>query len=70
VQGRISKDSQEMTSTMSTGISINHLVSVAIALVGGLIWESLGVELLFILAAVMAVGNTLFAVGIRDTIES
>ncbi len=67
---RISKDSQEMTSTMSTGISINHLISVAIALVGGLIWESLGVELLFILAAVMAVGNTLFAVGIRDTIES
>lgn len=67
---RISDDSQELTSTMSTGISINHLISVAIALVGGLVWEKLGVELLFVLAALMAAGNTLFAVGIREAPKS
>lgn len=61
---RISGGKEEMTATLSTGISINHLFSVAIALVGGLIWESLGVELLFVLAALMAVGNTLFAISI------
>ncbi|MDT8297208.1 MAG: MFS transporter [Spirochaetaceae bacterium] len=61
---RISKDKEEMTSTLSTGISVNHLFSVAIALIGGVIWEALGVEILFITAAVMAVGNTLFAMTI------
>ena len=59
--GRISTNKEEMTSTLSTGISINHLVSVAIALLGGLVWEYVGVEILFSLAALMAVGNTIFA---------
>jgi predicted MFS family arabinose efflux permease len=62
--GRISEDKDEITSTLSTGISINHVVSVAIALLGGIIWESLGVELLFSFAALMAVANTLFAMSI------
>ena len=61
---RISNGREEVTATLSTGISINHLISVSIALVGGLIWESMGVELLFVLAALMAVGNTLFAMSI------
>jgi MFS family permease len=58
---RISENKEEMTATLSTGISLNHLISVGIALAGGLIWEFLGVELLFVVAALMAVGNTLFA---------
>jgi MFS family permease len=57
----ISSDTDEVTSTLSTGISINHLISVTIALAGGLIWEVLGVEILFLFAAAMAAGNTLFA---------
>ena len=60
--GRISDNKEEMTSTLSTGISINHLVSVGIALLGGVIWEYVGVETLFSLAALMAVGNTIFAI--------
>jgi len=59
--GRISDDRDEMTTTLSTGLSINHLVSILIALAGGFIWEHVGVELLFSLAAAMAVGNSLFA---------
>ena len=58
---RISPNREEMTSTLSTGISINHLISVIIALGGGAVWERLGIELLFVLAAVMAVCNSLFA---------
>ncbi|QEN09707.1 MFS transporter [Oceanispirochaeta crateris] len=61
---RISEDKEEMTSTLSTGISINHLISVAIAFFGGFIWKSFGVEWLFSLAALMAVGNSLFALSI------
>ncbi len=62
--GRISNNKEEMTSTLSTGISINHLVSILIALAGGFIWEKVGIELLFSLAALMAVGNTIFAITI------
>lgn len=58
---RISKDKEEMTASLSTGISINHLISVIIAFGGGFLWKTFGVEWLFVLAAVMAVGNTLFA---------
>jgi MFS family permease len=58
---RISDDREEMTSTLSTGLSINHLISVGIALGGGVIWEQLGIELLFVLAAIFAVCNSLFA---------
>ncbi len=67
---RISPDREEMTSTISTGISINHFISVAIALAGGAIWESLGIELLFILASVMAVCNSLFALTIPSREET
>ncbi len=59
--GRLSHDREEITATLSTGLSVNHLMSVLIALAGGFIWEKLGVELLFSLAALMAVGNSLFA---------
>ncbi|MCG8452857.1 MAG: MFS transporter, partial [Spirochaetales bacterium] len=62
--GRISENKEEMAATLSTGISINHVISVLIALGGGYIWQSLGVELLFVVAALMAVGNTLFALTI------
>jgi len=72
---RISEDKEEMTSTLSTGISINHLISVVIAFFGGFIWKSFGVEWLFSLAALMAVGNSLFAmtipkVGHRAAVEA
>ena len=58
---RISDGKEEMTAALTTGISINHLISVIIAFGGGFLWKALGVEWLFVLAALMAVGNTLFA---------
>jgi len=61
---RISDNKEEMTSTLSTGISINHLISVMIAFFGGFLWKSFGVEWLFTLAALMGVANSLFALTI------
>jgi MFS family permease len=43
----ISDTQKELTATLSTGISINHLISIIIALVGGFLWEKYGVEVLF-----------------------
>ena len=60
----LSKNSDEITATFSTGLSINHLISIAVAPLGGWVWKSFGVEWLFSFAAVMAVCNTLFAMTI------
>ncbi|MCF7933757.1 MAG: MFS transporter [Spirochaetia bacterium] len=61
----LSDDRDEMTATLTTGISLDHLISIFIALAGGLIWEFLGIELLFILAALLAVMNSLIALTIK-----
>ncbi len=57
-----SKD--EITATLSTGISINHVISIGAAWAGGWCWEHWGVETLFIFAAAMAIANTLCAMAI------
>ena len=51
----------EITSTLSTGLSINHLISIMAAPLGGWVWKSYGIGVLFAFAAGMAVCNTLFA---------
>ena len=51
----------ELTSTLSTGISINHLIAIAAAPLGGWIWQRYGVGVLFTFAGIMAVCNSLFA---------
>jgi len=61
----IAEDTTEVTSTLSTGISVNHLISIIIALLGGYIWQQTGIEVLFTLAALMGIANSLFAASIR-----
>ena len=59
-------DSQEeVKATISTGVSINHVITIFIALFGGWIWESLGIELLFILSAVLGLCNSAYAATIK-----
>lgn len=57
----LSADRDELTATLSTGISINHLIAILAAPAGGWIWMKFGVGALFSFAAVMAVCNSLFA---------
>jgi len=52
---------KELTATLSTGISINHLISVLIALGGGLLWETLGMEVLFSLAGAFGLASLVFS---------
>ncbi len=61
----LSSTPEEMTSTITTGISVNHLISVIIALLGGLIWEKLGIEVLFTLSAALGLANTFYAMTIK-----
>ena len=57
---------EEVTSTLATGLSINHLVSIVIAILGGLLWEWLGVEVLFSVAGFFGLGAYIFALTIPE----
>ncbi len=57
----IASNQDELTSTLSTGISINHLIAILSAPLGGWVWQRYGIGVLFSFAAVMAVCNSLFA---------
>ncbi|MDR3280017.1 MAG: MFS transporter [Synergistaceae bacterium] len=61
----ISDSAEELTATLSTGVSVNHLISIFIALVGGWIWEHVGMELLFSLSAFLGILNSIYAATIK-----
>lgn len=61
----ISDDRNEMRATISTGISVNHLISILIALFGGYIWQKLGIETLFMLSALLGLINSIYAATIK-----
>ncbi len=63
----ISDSREELTSTLSTGISVNHLISILVALVGGWVGLKYGYGILFSISAFMALMNTLFALTIPKT---
>ena len=60
----LAENPDEITATFSTGLSINHLISITVAPLGGWVWARFGVEWLFSFAAVMALCNTAFAMTI------
>ena len=61
----ISDSKEEMRATISTGISVNHLITVFIALLGGWVWKVLGIETLFIVSAVLGLCNSAYAATIK-----
>ena len=61
----ISDSPDEMRATISTGVSVNHMITVLIALFGGWIWHRIGVETLFILSAVLGLCNSAYAATIK-----
>lgn len=61
----LSDSQEEMKATISTGISVNHLITILIALFGGYIWQQLGIETLFIISAVLGLFNSAYAATIK-----
>ncbi|MEE1267796.1 MAG: MFS transporter [Treponema sp.] len=61
----ISDSKEEMRATISTGISVNHIITIFIALSGGWIWHKLGIETLFIVSAVLGLFNSAYAATIK-----
>ena len=61
----LADNQDEVKSTISTGVSINHVITIFIALFGGWIWEALGIETLFIVSAVLGLCNSAYAATIK-----
>jgi len=61
----IADSPEEVKATVSTGISVNHLITILIALFGGWIWKVLGIETLFILSAILGLCNSAYAASIK-----
>jgi MFS family permease len=61
----IADNQEEVTATLYTGISVNHVISIFIALMGGWIWQATGIELLFSLSAFLGLLNSIYAATIK-----
>ena len=61
----LSDGPDEVRATISTGVSVNHLITILIALFGGWIWQTLGIETLFSLSAVLGLCNSAYAATIK-----
>ncbi|GBU24387.1 hypothetical protein R83H12_01017 [Fibrobacteria bacterium R8-3-H12] len=58
-----------MTATLATGLSVNHIISIFIALLGGWIWKITGIEVLFLLSAFLGLMNSIYAATIKKEEE-
>ena len=61
----LSDNADETKATISTGVSINHVITIFIALFGGWIWQTLGIETLFIVSAILGLCNSAYAATIQ-----
>jgi MFS family permease len=62
----IASGPEEITATLSTGISVNHVISIFIALMGGWIWKVTGIEVLFSISAFLGFLNSIYAATIEN----
>jgi len=63
---RIASGKEEITATLSTGISVDHVISITMALAGGLIWRLTGFEILFIVSAGLGLAKSLYTLTINN----
>ena len=57
----LSTSQEELSATLSSGISVNHVITIVYAVLGGWIFDRFGPGVLFATAAAMALANSAFA---------
>jgi hypothetical protein len=55
----------DITHTLSLGITVDHLVSMSIPILGGFLWSAFGYQAVFMSAAVIAISNFVLSMRIR-----
>ena len=63
----LSDSPEETRATIATGVSVNHFVTIFVALLGGWVWRATGIETLFTISAVIGLFNSAFAATIKTT---
>jgi len=66
----IAVDRSEISPTLSTGMSLDHAISIICALLGGVVWEAWGPQYVFFIAAVLALGNVLVAIWLPRKVKT
>ncbi|MDF2513689.1 MAG: hypothetical protein K0S04_3555 [Herbinix sp.] len=62
---KIAVDLSDVTPTLSTGVSLQHIASMVIPVFGGLLWAAIGYQAVFIAAAVIAFLNLVLSMRIK-----
>ncbi len=62
---KIALDSKHVQPALTSSVTIDHIFSITIALVGGTIWSLLGFQYVFLLGAIIAVANFVAALRVR-----
>jgi predicted MFS family arabinose efflux permease len=62
---KIALKPEDIQTTLTAGVSIDHVFSISAALLGGVIWSAYGYQYVFLLGAVIAVINFFTAIKIR-----
>jgi predicted MFS family arabinose efflux permease len=63
---KILVDPDDLTPSLSMGVSLDHLVAMTLPALGGLLWNKYGFEYIFLFAALITGINLMVALGIRD----
>lgn len=56
---------EDVTPTLSTGMALDHVLSIGSAVLCGQLWQQLGPQYVFVFAALLSVGNMIVALRIR-----
>jgi hypothetical protein len=65
----ITVNKDEVTSILSTGISLDHLFSILAGVAGGYVWTNLGSHWVFFIAAALSLGNVYVAYRVQPEKE-
>jgi predicted MFS family arabinose efflux permease len=65
----IAYDQSEITSVLSTGTSLDHIVAILAAQLSGFIWTQFGPQYVFFMAAILSLGNLFVAWQAKPVVE-
>lgn len=62
---KISDSKEDLSASLSLGVSINHIISMTVPALGGLLWKARGYQSVFYVAAAVSVVQGLFSAMVR-----
>ena len=66
---KIAEKKEDISNTLSLGLSIDHFFAISVALIGGLLWYKVGYKAVFILGAIISLINFFVAKKININTE-